>query len=265
MPKHNVFNFNGIRLSMWFKGEMRPEGEYSFIISCHGLPSHPYQHNPAKMENVLDAGYVMVFPNYIGTWASEGVMSWENCVKTILETIKFIKSGKGKKVSHSENIKWKVKDITLLGGSFGGSVALVAGAKSDVEKIISVAGPTNYRDHSKIPEESAEPIEDLYYEVKEGWGNLWRVSKAEWDRLAKGECDLNPVDYKDVLKDKDTMLIHGKKDEVVAVKRAKQLHKELKKGKGNHKLMLLDEGHIGNHILGKKKVFSKVKEFLENQ
>ncbi|MFO8015534.1 MAG: prolyl oligopeptidase family serine peptidase [Candidatus Woesearchaeota archaeon] len=268
-PNFHVFNINGIRLLMWFREDLDPNKEYRFIISCHGLPSHPYQHNPAKMEIVTDAGFVMIFPDYIGTWASDGTMSWENCAKTILDAVDFVKSGQGKKVTQYADdepiIKWKVKDITLLGGSFGGSVALVAGAKSDdVKNIISIGAPTNWRDHSRIPEESAEPIEDLYYAIKNGWKNLWRIpDKKEWDRLVKGTADLNPVDYIEQLKSKNTLLIHGGADETVSVKRAEQLHQDIRDGKGRHEIMILkDEGHKGNDTIGREEIFSKVKRFL---
>lgn len=268
-PEYHVFNVNGIRLWMWFKEVLDPNKKYHFIISCHGLPSHPYQHTPAKMENVTDAGFVMVFPNYIGTWGSDGTMSWENCVKTILSTVNFIKSGQGKKVTQYVDedavIKWKVKDITLLGGSFGGSVALVAGAKSKyVKNIISIAAPTNWRNHSKIPEEPAEPIEDLFNAVKDGWKHLWRIpNKEEWMRLVKGTVDLNAVDYIEALKSRNTLLIHGDADKVVSVNRTKELHEKVKIGKGKHEIIILKgESHLGNQIIGRAEILSKIVEYL---
>ncbi len=269
-PDYHVFNVNGIRLWMWFKEEaLDSNKEYRFIILCHGLPSHPYQHTPAKMENVTDAGFVMVFPNYIGTWGSDGTMSWENCVKTILDTVAFVKSGQGKKVTQYADekaiVRWKVKDITVLGGSFGGSVALVAGAKSkNVKNIISIAAPTNWKNHSKIPEEPAEPIENLYYAVEDGWKLLWRIpNKEEWMRLVNGSADLNAVDYINALKSKNTLLIHGDADKVVWVNRTKDLHEKIKDGKGKHEIIILrSEGHLGNHTIGRAEIFTKIIKFL---
>ena len=263
----HVFNADGMRLSMWFKDGIDPDMKHRFIISCHGLPSHPYQHNPAKMERLLDEGYILVFPNYIGTWASDGHMTWENCVRTITGTIGFLESGKARKVGQYTGdgsiIRWKVHDISLLGGSFGGSVALVAGAKSGVQNIIAIAAPTDWRNHSRIPEESAEPIEDLYDAVMEGWGNLWRIPREEWDRLVDGSCDLNPIDYADVLKGKRVMLIHGEADEVVSVKRSRHLHELLADGDGKHELLVLDgEGHKGSDLAGRSDIFSRVHTFL---
>ncbi len=268
-PDYHVFNINGIRLWMWFKEDLVPDKEYRFIISCHGLPSHPYQHTPAKMENIIDEGFVMVFPNYIGTWGSDGIMSWENCVKTILDVVDFIISGHGRKVTQyvGDNtiVKWMAKDITLLGSSFGGSVALVSGAKSKhVKNIISVAGPTNWRNHSRIPEEPAEPIEDLFNAVKYGWKHLWRIpNKEEWMRLVKGTADLNAVDYVEALKSKNTLLIHGDADKVVSVKRTKDLHEKVKNGEGKHEILILNgKGHLGNHVIGRPEIFPIMMKFM---
>lgn len=264
-PTIKVFKFGDIVATMWYRDELTPKKARRFILSCHGLPSHPYQHNPAKMEPLLDKGFVMLFPNYIGTWASSGTMSWENCVETVHRTIDFIKAESGNNLYDNAPLSWRVKDITLLGGSFGASVVLVAGAKSaDVKNIIAVAGPTNWRNHSRIPEEAAEPIEELFDVVQAGWGNLWRIPhKKEWMRLVKGTADLNAVDYVDALKEKNVLLIHGRDDRIVAAKRSIELHESIKKGKGKHELLILEgEGHQGNDVVGRDDILPKVLGFL---
>ena len=263
-PTLKVFKFGDIVATMWYRDELTPKKARRFIISCHGMPSHPYQHNPAKMESLLDEGFVMLFPNYIGTWASSGTMSWENCVKTVHRAIDFLKVKNGNDLYDNASVSWRVQDITLLGGSFGASVVLVAGAKSaDIKNIIAVAGPTNWRDHSRIPEET-EPIEELYDVVQNGWGHLWRIpSKEEWVRLVEGTADLNAVDYVDALKEKNILLIHGGDDTVVATKRSIELHESIKKGKGRHELLILEgEGHRGNDVVGRDDVLPKVLGFL---
>ncbi len=264
-PCLRVFRFGDIVATLWFREKLEPEKARRFIISCHGMPSHPYQHNPAKMEPLLDEGFVMLFPYYIGTWGSTGTMSWENCVETVLKSVEFVKRGSANNLYNDAEVLWKVQDITLLGGSFGASVVLVAGAKSaDVKSIIAVSGPTNWRDHSRIPEEDAEPIEELYDVINKGWGHLWRIpSKDEWMRIVDGSADLNAVDYVEQLKEKNVLLIHGETDAVVAAKRSIDLHAQLKDGSGKQRLLVLkSEGHRGNDVVGREDVFPKVLEFL---
>lgn len=142
---------------------------------------------------------------------------------------------------------------------------LVAGAKSkDIRSIISVAAPTNWRDHSRVPEEPGEPIDELFDSIQRGWENLWRIpSKKEWDRLARGDVDLNPIDYVEELRDKNTLLIHGEVDNIVAARRSINLHQQLNIGKGRHELLILrGEGHRGNEVIGREDLIERVFGFL---
>ena len=265
-PRFFVFRIDDVIFTLWFKNKLEKK-PYKFIIFCHGLPSHPYQHDPTKVENFIDEGFVLVYPNYIGTWASYGKMSWENCTNTILKVIDFIKTGEGTELYGNSKVEWSVNEIILAGGSFGGSIALVTGAKSyDIKKIISVAAPTNWRNPSKLEEEKGEPIEKLYYSINRGWENLWRIpGKKEWNRLVNGVADINPIDYVDKLKNKDVFLIHGDRDRVVSPKRSEDLYKILKKGKGRHRIIILKkDAHLGNDIIGDKRIANKVIKWIKN-
>ncbi|MBD3202904.1 prolyl oligopeptidase family serine peptidase [Candidatus Woesearchaeota archaeon] len=264
MVKYYLIKEQGIAFTLWIKNKIDKSKNYDFMIFLHGLPSHPYQHNPAKLEHFFDKNIILVFPNYIGTWASEGVMSWESCVKTIIRTIDIIKK-KSVKTIDNQRLKWDLNRIILVGNSFGGSIALVAGAKSkDINFIISVAAPTNWENHSRFNDEKAEPIEELYYKIKKGWTNLWRIpNMKEWQRLVKGVADINPIDYINILKNKNIFLLHGEKDHVVVSKRSKELFSLLKKGKGHHKLKIIDEEHIGYNAFSDKELSSELFSWLD--
>lgn len=263
-PKLTVFQEDEINITFWHKETLKPDKRYRFIIMCYGLPSHPYQHNPAKLEKFTDNDFILVYPHYKGTWASGGTMSWEGCVDTVKKVVEFIQSKSGKSAYDLKAHKWNLKDISLIGGSFGGSVALVSGAKiKDIQKIISVAGPTNWRTHSRIPEEASEPIEKLFDSISRGWKNLWRIpSKEEWDRLANGTADLNPIDYIQELKSKSIMLIHGIDDKTVSPKRSEEMYEQVKDSGLSELLILEKQGHLGNDVVGAKDVFQKVLNFL---
>jgi dipeptidyl aminopeptidase/acylaminoacyl peptidase len=264
-PVIAVVRFGEIVASIWSKDNLRPNLEYRFMIVCPGLPGHPYSRNPAKLEGLIEKGFVIVYPDYIGTWASYGTLSWEKCVDTVLQSIEFVKLGKEESAYDRSKISWKVKDIALLGGSFGGSVVLVAGAKSkDIRSIISVAAPTNWRNHSRIPDEPGEPIDELFDSIMRGWENLWRIpSRKEWDRLARGEVDLNAVDYLEELRGMNTLLIHGEVDNIVTPQRSIDLHQKLQNGRGKHELLILSgEGHRGNDIVGREDITQRVLKFL---
>ena len=264
-PNLATISYQGIVATIWSGKPLQKKQAYRFIIFCYGLPSHPYQHHPAKVERLIEEGYVLVYPKYRGTWESKGTMSWENCVSSIIQTVRAIKTGHAKEIYAGKRIEWSTKDIALVGGSFGGSIALVAGAKSkEIHKIIAVAAPINWRDHSRIRGERSEPIVELYDTIQQGWKPLWRISsRKEWLRLAHGTADINPIDYVSILKKKNVLLIHGINDTTVSPTRSKIMHHLLSAGPGQHKLILLKKtGHLGNDAVGLPQVIEDVLSFL---
>ncbi len=224
-------------------------------IMCYGLPSHPYQHSPAKLEFLMQQGWMLVYPSYRGSYASEGKFTWEGCVDTILKVITIIHGGKVTSVE-GRSLEFTKPSIVLMGGSFGGSVALVAGAKSKlIQNIVSISAPTDWRDHAKLKDEDGEPFDELYGWICHGWGSLWRIpSRKEWDRLTSGSADLNPILHLDELRSKNVFIVHGTGDNIVSPNRSKKLYEELKKGSGNHRLILLNEWHIDYNILSEEEV-----------
>lgn len=254
--------YKGILITLAYSDLTKPQ---KVIILAYGLPTvPPYYKNPF-ITKLIKSGFMVAIPQYIGTFDSYGVSNIKNSADTILQTIESIKKNKAKELYELKEISWKAKEIILIGGSFGGSVVLVAGAKSkDIKKIVALAPPTDYRTQGKMryPEEK---IMDTYYIIKRAYPFTWRVkSKNVWLKFDRGELDLNPLDYVEKLKTKDIFLIHGLKDNVVNAKRSKQLYDKIKNSGNKKKLLILQrEGHIGLEILGKRKIFNEVITWLK--
>lgn len=247
----------------WYFDSNKPQ---RFLVFLYGLPSHPFDEHTPMVKKFLKEDFIIVCPEYIGTFSSYGECNLQNSIDTALQTIKFLKKGRGKNLWDLTEFQWRVKDITLIGGSYGGSVALVAGAKSkDIKNIVAISSPIDWKTHSRMLEEK-EDIYELYNIVRRGFENVWRISsKEDWDKFAKGELDMNPIDYIDSLKNKNVLIIHGAKDQVVNVKRAHELYEKLKNGKGKcKKIILPKEKHIGLRIFEKPKIFDQFVSWLED-
>lgn len=262
-----LVRFGQIVAKMWFNPKVADSINKTptrFIIMCHGCPSHPYDRNPALNQRYLNkGGFVLVYSDYIGTWASYGQCNFENSVETVLKTIDFLNGGTATDLRSGEHIKWVVNDIVLMGGSFGGSVVLVAGAKSkDVRKIIAASPVTDWRTHNKIGREE-EDLTQTWGILEKGFENCWRVKREDYFKLVRGELDLNPVDYIDILKDKDVFLIHGRYDKQVSCMRSNDIYRELKRGKGKHQIYLTKKnGHIVLRHLGQLPFYKKIAGWL---
>jgi esterase/lipase len=232
------------------------------LILAYGMPGSPSNTNDSFVRRFVSRGFVVAIPEYIGTYDSYGACNFENCVDALLETIKLFRKGKAKDLITMEALRWKVKELVLVGGSFGACMALIAGAKSkQVKKIVSIAAPTDYGDIGS----EEESVLDDYRVMKRAFPNTWRfASKKAWADLNKGLLDVNAVDYAKSLRGKDVLLIHGVKDKAVNFKRSTQLYSMIKGGKGKKGLLLLEkEGHIGLRALRKSRIFNKVIGFLE--
>lgn len=259
-----LIKYEGILIKVWYNPKSFLKNKARrFIIVCHGCPSHPYDENPATNQKFMEDDFILVYPEYIGTWGSEGLCNFENAVDSVLKTINLLMKNTAKDIKSNQVINWKVKDITLLGGSFGGSVVLVAGAKSNfINKIIAVSSVTDWRTHNKLNFKE-EDLTQMWKIINNGLNNYWRVNKQDYIKLMNGELDLNPIDYINILKEKNTLLIHGIYDSDVNYRRSKNLNKELKKGTGKHEIYLSKQkGHIVTRHLSKKQYYKKIINFL---
>lgn len=235
------------------------------IIFCYGLPSHHFDRFPFGLNTFLREGYLLCYPHYFGTFGSDGLCNLENAVDSILEAVKIVSRGESEDALSQENIDLAAEEIILAGGSFGGSIALVAGAKSPlIRRIISCGAPTDYRVHGRTPELVEYDLEGLMNSLKRGYPNEWRIDFSIWERFTKGLLDINPVDYVNILKDKDTLLIHGLEDQAVSFVRSAELNCQLSTGMGNHRLSsVIGKGHLGIYYIQSPEIIDEVRSFMK--
>lgn len=123
------------------------------LLFCYEIPSHPFDRFPFGLESYLRQRYILEYPHYEGTFRSEGVCTIENAINSVLVKLRALFGGDLSDLISGERFNIKPERIILVGGSFGESVALIVAAKSDeINNVISVAGPTNYkgRDFSRL-------------------------------------------------------------------------------------------------------------------
>lgn len=226
------------------------------IVFCYGIPSHPFDRFPFGLESYLRQGYILAYPHYEGTFGSDGVCTLENAVDSTIMTAQAVLREDTHDLISGERFSIGSQRVILVGGSFGGSVALLAAAKSsEINTVISVAGPTDYRgrDFSKLEDK-----------LKRAYKKEWDVDPSVWEALAQEKVDINPIDYVDKLKQKNTYLIHGADDPIVSADHSTKLHKMLKDGLGEHRILIEpNTGHIGSHYIGVERVRNSIEYWLK--
>jgi len=250
---------------IWFKDKHAIEnGKFKdYLMFCYGCPSHPFDHNSAITQSLIDEGYILIYPSYIGTWESDGICTIENAVDTLKEVITNLKKESGIELRSNDQVFWKYKPPILIGGSFGGSVVLVTGAKlKEISTIVALAPVINFKNHAQgIYEE--QDLNKTWNIIQKGWKYLWRIKKENWNKLIQGKLDLNPDEYLEELQDKNLFLIHGKNDKVVHYSRSKEFFKLLKLNNKNKLLLIENKGHLANYECGLEPIKSELIGWLK--
>jgi pimeloyl-ACP methyl ester carboxylesterase len=257
MHKHRLKSGN-IFMDVFYKKGHVPE---TAVVLGYGLLSSPERKDAPLVQRLVQEGFMVWVPHFEGTFASDGKCTFDNAVGTFLVTIKAIKEGKGIELWGNKEVEWKISQIILAGASFGGSAALVAGAKTEgVRKIVGLAAVSSYKKRA----EEADMME--YYKIwKRGWQNVWRIgSTDDWKRFAKGNVDLNPIEYVEKLKDKHTLLIHTKDDKIVDLNHSINMQTQFERGRGVHKLVVINSGgHFGISDLAQDSIFEEFIKWLK--
>lgn len=254
----NVFKHSGILMTFWSSSRSWSETK-KFVVMCHGCPSHPFDHTPACNGKLLESGVVLVYPNYIGTWGSNGVCSFENAVDTVLEVVRFIKSGIGVDARSKKTLNWNPESILLVGASFGGSVVLCAGARSpDVAGIVSCSPVIDWKEHNSTGDES--PLEETVSFIRDAYDQLWRCDEESLEKFARGEIRMNPIEYADELQSKRVLLIHDRRDPQILWQKVDAFAKTV--APKENILHTQDQGrHILLHHLDETELFEKIRAF----
>jgi len=226
------------------------------IVFCYGIPSHPFDRFPFGLESYLRQGYMLVYPHYEGTFGSDGLCTIENAVDSVVMTTRALFAGGLYDLLSEKHLNIKPQRVVLAGGSFGGSVALIAAAKSDeIKDVISVAGPIDYGGMS---------FSRLASRLRKAYKKEWDINPLAWKTFSQGRADINPIDYVGKLKKKNTYLIHGEVDPVVSADHSIRLHKRLRNNLGKHRILIEPNiGHVGCHYIGTEHVNKLVESWLE--
>ena len=249
---------------LWFDTIEQLINSKGILIFCHGCPSHPYDHSPSLIEFLSkEENYLLVFLHYKGTWESKGICNLENSVESVVEVYNYLRKGMIKDILRNELIKINFTDVSLIGASFGGSVALVSAAKIGLDSIIALAPVIDFKNHNY--ESTEEDLNETFLKIRSGWKNLWRISESDWNELKEGNLDLNPAEYLSKYTNTRFLLVHGKKDMSVNYKKSVDFVNKINQTKTNKANIILceDEGHFGLFGISNVKVKNKFLNFLK--
>ena len=152
------------------------------IILCDGMPSIPRKQG--LCEFLAGRGFWVVYPRYRGAWESGGEFLQRSPHEDILDVVDelpkgFVESAFGRRFSVIAD------QIFVIGGSFGGAAAILSSLDSRVNKVVANCPVTDWEilDRSEKVETSQENYAAY---IREAFGNAYRLSDANWDKLRSG-------------------------------------------------------------------------------
>ena len=150
----------------------------------------------------------MFVPRYRGSWESGGSFLKISPHRDVLDVIdqlprgfKDLWSGKTYKIARPE--------IYLIGSSFGGAAVILASRDPRVRRAVAFSPVTDWRVETK-----AEPIDKLRAFTRAAFGNAYRGTQRDWNKLKSGTF-YNPAHEAASIDGAKLLIFHAKDDKIV--------------------------------------------------
>ena len=224
-------------------------------ILAGGMPSKSSK--ASFMEYLAREGFWVIFPQYRGTWESDGEFLKKEPTDDILFVMNHLKKPL---VSLWEEKKYTLPpnpEFYIFAGSFGGPAGILLSKDPRVNAVIAVAPVVDW---SIMHTSKAEPIDLLYGVVKQAYGKGYRMKKRNWDKLGKTSF-YDPTKQLDKIVGAKILIFHSKDDESVPYASVKRFAKKV----GATFYLQTRGGHIGMAEIIRPLHWRRVKKFLDDR
>jgi acetyl esterase/lipase len=180
------------------------------IILCDGMPSIPRKQGLASF--LAAKGYWVFYPRYRGAWESDGEFLKTSPHLDILDVIDELPKGV-REVTFGKKFSVKPDEIFVIGGSFGGSAAVLASLDARVRKVIANCPVVDWRILTRSENaETSNPSYSAY--IREAFGRAYRLTDRNWKKLHNGTF-YNPAYHTRELDPSKVMMFHAQDDPYV--------------------------------------------------
>ena len=177
------------------------------IILCDGMPGVPRKQSLAQW--LSRKGYWVFYPRWRGSWESDGQFLQRSPQQDLNDIIDELPKNIGES-AFRQKFKLSPDEIFVIGGSFGGTAAILASLDPRVKKVIANCPVVDW---SILHEEQKKETSNKSYVdyVREAFGNGYRLSEKNWDKLRSGTF-YNPLHYIKKLNPAKILMFHAKDD-----------------------------------------------------
>jgi alpha-beta hydrolase superfamily lysophospholipase len=220
------------------------------MLLCAGAPGYPGR--KGLPEFLAGKGYWVFILRYRGSWESGGSFLKVSPHRDVLDIIdelprgfKDLWSGKTHKIARPE--------VYLIGSSFGGAAVILASRDPRVRRAVAFSPVTDWRVDS-----NAEPVEKLRTFMNAAFGNAYRGTERDWNKLKTGAF-YNPAHEAASIDGTKLLIFHAKDDKVVDARTSMAFARAT-----DAKLVLLPRGgHLSISSAMTPELWKQIQKFLK--
>jgi alpha-beta hydrolase superfamily lysophospholipase len=219
------------------------------IILCAGMPGYPGR--KGLPEFLAQKGYWVFIPRYRGSWESAGSFLKISPHRDVIDVIdqlprgfRDLWSGKIYKITRPE--------IYLIGSSFGGPAAILASRDPRVRRAVAFSPVTDWRVDSR-----AESLEKLGMFARAAFGNAYRGTQRDWNKL-KGGTFYNPAREAASVDGTKLLIFHAKDDKLVYARTSMAFARAT----GTQLVLLKRGGHLSISNTMAPEFWPRIKKFF---
>ena len=185
----------------------RARKKQRLILLCDGMPSIPRKQ--PLVEFLSQKGYWVFYPRWRGAWESGGQLLQRPPQQDLSDILDELPKGV-RELAFGKKFQLSPDEIFVIGGSFGGTAAILASLDARIKKVIANCPVVDW---SILPQEQKKETSNPSYAayIREAFGNGYRLSERNWNKLRSGVF-YNPAHHIRQLTSSKILMFHAKDD-----------------------------------------------------
>lgn len=152
------------------------------ILLCDGMPSMPRKQGLAGF--LAERGYWVLYPRWRGAWESSGRFLELPPQRDLSDILDELPRGL-RECAFGRRFAPKPSSIFVIGGSFGGTAALLASLDRRVKKVVANCPVVDWSIlDAEQGKETSNP--DYVAYIREAFGEGYRLNARNWNKLRRG-------------------------------------------------------------------------------
>jgi len=237
-----------------FLPSFRRMKKQKLIILCDGMPSMPRKQPLAQY--LSQKGYWVIYPRWRGAWESGGRFLEKSPSKDLSDIIDELPK-RIREAAFGKTFTLSPDKIFVIGGSFGGTAAILSSLDSRVTKVIANCPVVDWSILTKEQKkETSNPSYVAY--IREAFGNGYRLSEKNWAKLSSGSF-FNPAHHVHDLTASKILMFHAKDDPYIPWRSVERFASR----SGIQLRLLARGGHLSTDYVVRK-YWPQIRRFFES-